>query len=220
MSERIAIFIDGSNLYHALRANFKRYDLNFTEFTCKLCQDRRLFRIYYYNILQDPTQRAEGHREQQEFLTALRETPYLEVRLGKTKLAQGIPVEKGVDVMLVTDMLHFAWNGLYDVALLVSGDSDFAYALQAVKNMGKHVEVAYFENVVSKDLLAIADNWHLLNRNFFNGLWAGKRYPKRRRNSGRAVAQAIPFATKPPPAITAQNHDEVTTQSPSDLNGI
>jgi uncharacterized LabA/DUF88 family protein len=141
MSDRVAIFIDGSNLYHALKSNFNRYDLNFTEFVSKLCGTRRLFRAYYYNVLQDPTQRVEAHRDQQDFLNALRETPYLEVRLGGTKLAQGVTVEKGIDVMLVTDLLNFAWKDMYDVAVVVSGDADFAYALQAVKSLGKSVEI-------------------------------------------------------------------------------
>ena len=184
MEDRVAIFIDGSNLYHALRSNFRRHDVNFAEFASKLCGSRRLFRTYYYNVLQDPIQRPDGYREQQEFLDILRKTPYLEVRLGSTKLAQGIPIEKGIDIMLATDLLYFAWNDFYDVALLVSGDSDFAYALQAVKNMGKHAEVAYFESGVSKDLLNVADNRHLLNRSFFSGLWAGKRRTRRRRVTG------------------------------------
>ena len=184
MEDRVAIFIDGSNLYHSLRSNFRRYDLNFAEFASKLSGPRRLFRTYYYNVLQDPIQRPDGYREQQEFLDILRKTPYLEIRLGSTKVAQGIPVEKGIDIMLATDLLYFAWNDFYDVAVLVSGDSDFAYALQAVKNMGKHVEVAYFESGVSKDLLSIADNRHLLNRSFFIDLWAGKRRAKRRRITG------------------------------------
>jgi len=175
MEDRVAIFIDGSNLYHALRENCGRVNLNFVQFTNKLCGTRRLFRTYYYNVLQDPSQRPEGYREQQEFLDMLRKTPYLEVRLGTTKLLQGIPVEKGIDIMLATDLLHFAWNDLYDVAILVSGDGDFAYALQAVKNMGKHVEVAYFERNVSKDLLEVADNRHLLDRDFFKGLWRMKK---------------------------------------------
>ena len=183
MEDRVAIFIDGSNLYHALRANLGRYDLNFAEFAGKLCGPRRLFRTYYYNVLQDPSQRAEGYREQQDFLNALRETPYLEVRLGGTKLAQGVRVEKGIDVMLATDLLHFAWIDLYDIAVLVSGDSDFAYALQAVKNMGKHVEVAYFEKNISRDLLDIADNRHPLDQKFFKGLWLGKRPPRRKRTT-------------------------------------
>jgi len=183
MEDRVAIFIDGSNLYHALKNNFRRQDLNFAEFANRLCGERRLFRTYYYNVLQDPTQRPEGYKEQQEFLDSLRKTPYLEVRLGTTKMAQGIPVEKGIDIMLATDLLYFAWNNFYDVAVLVSGDSDFAYALQAVKNMGKHVEVAYFESGISKDLLNVADNRHLLNRSFFRGLWVGKRHIKHRRVS-------------------------------------
>jgi len=180
MEERVAIFIDGSNLYHALRDNCGRVNLNFAEFTSKLCGTRQLFRTYYYNVLQDPSQRPEGHREQQEFLDVLRKTPYLEVRLGTTKLLQGIPVEKGIDIMLATDLLHFAWNDLYDVAILVSGDGDFAYALQAAKNMGRHVEVAYFESNVSRDLLEIADNRHLLDRNFLKGLWRRKKPPVRK----------------------------------------
>ena len=183
MENRIAIFIDGSNLYHALRSNLKRHDLNFTDFTSRLCGSRDLFRIYYYNVLQDAAQWPEGYREQQEFLGILRKTPYLEVRLGTTKVAQGVAVEKGIDIMLATDLLYFAWNDCYDVALLVSGDSDFAYALQAVKNMGKHVEVAYFERGASKDLLSVADNQHLLNRSFFKGLWVGKRRTRRRKAS-------------------------------------
>ncbi len=191
MEDRVAIFIDGSNLYHALRSNFRRYDLNFAEFTSKLCSSRRLLRTYYYNVLQDPTQRPEGYREQQEFLDILRKTPYLEVRLGGTKIAQGVPVEKGIDIMLSIDLLYFAWNNFYDVAVLVSGDADFAYALQAVKNMGKHVEVAYFESGISKDLLDVADNRHLLDRGFFRGLWAGKRRIKYRKASGGGQRQGL-----------------------------
>jgi uncharacterized LabA/DUF88 family protein len=199
MQDRVAIFIDGSNLYHALRDNYKRYDLNFAEFARKLCGERRLFRIYYYNILQDQAQRPDGYREQQEFLDALRKTPYLEVRLGRTKLQQGVPVEKGVDIMLATDLLHYAWKGLYDTAILVSGDADFAYALQTVKNMGKHVEVAYFESNVSKDLLVVADYQHLLKGDFFKDLWTSKRRLRRKylgarkQSKGQVASESNPL---------------------------
>jgi uncharacterized LabA/DUF88 family protein len=179
MDDRVAIFIDGSNLYHSMKNNFGRHDLNFTEFATKLSEGRRLFRIYYYNVLQEPAQYPDSFREQQDFLEALRKTPYLEIRLGSTKKAVG--TEKGIDVMIATDLLYFAWSGFYDVAILVSGDADFAYAVQAVKNMGKHVEVAYFDGGVSKDLLDVADNRYLLDRVFFNDLWVIKRGLHRRR---------------------------------------
>lgn len=193
MGDRVAIFIDGSNLYHALEGNFRRHDINFAEFASKLSGQRQLFRTYYYNVLQDAVRWPEGYREQQEFLNILRLTPYLEMRLGSTKPAGGTPVEKGIDVMLATDLLYFAWHDFYDVAVIVSGDADFAYALQAVKNMGKHVEVAYFESGVSKDLLEVADARHILNRSFFEGLWTGRRRARRRRPSAETRGGATPL---------------------------
>ncbi len=185
-SERVAIFIDGSNLYHALEGTLKRHDLDFTQFVAKLCGDRRLFRAYYYNALQDVAVRPDAFREQQEFLDGLRKTPYLEVRLGTIKTSQGTQVEKGVDIMLGTDLLYFAWNNFYDTAVLVSGDADFAYALQAVKNMGKHVEVAYFEGATARELLAVADMRHQLDTAFFSTLWTRRR--RRRRKGSNAGA--------------------------------
>jgi uncharacterized LabA/DUF88 family protein len=193
MDERVIIFIDGSNLYHALKDNFARADINFAEFTRKLTGDRKLFRIYYYNVLQDPGQRPDGAREQQEFFDQLRKIPFMELRLGGTKLSQGITVEKGIDIMLASDVVNYAWRNMYDVAVIVSGDSDFAYALKLVKDLGKHIEVANFESNVSKDLLETADFRHILDRQYFNGVWATaparslNNRPRRRRSRGSAV---------------------------------
>jgi uncharacterized LabA/DUF88 family protein len=76
--------------------------------------------------------------------------------------------------------------------VLVSGDSDYAYALQAVKNMGKHVEVAYFENNISKDLLDISDKRHLLDIKFFKGLWTGKVPPYHRKRKMHPIHKPLP----------------------------
>lgn len=213
MNNRVVIFIDGSNLYHSLKNNFKRFDLNYAEFTKKLCGQRKLIRTYYYNVLQEPSTKSEGGHEQQDFLETLRKTPYLELRLGTTKLSQGIPVERGIDVMLATDLQYFASNNTYDIAILVSGDSDFSYTLQVVKDMGKHIEVAYFENAASRDLLNSADFLHQLDRKFFAGLWTGgtqhpaarRRKPSRYRKSAQVSAvnqtasENLPNVPEPPP---------------------
>jgi uncharacterized LabA/DUF88 family protein len=76
--------------------------------------------------------------------------------------------------------VNFAWKDYYDTAILVSGDSDFAYALQTVKNMGKYIELAYFESGVSKDLLNLADNQVQLDRAFFQDLWVRRRRRRRK----------------------------------------
>jgi len=200
LEQRVAIFIDGSNLYHALRENLGRTDLNFSEFAKKLTGDRRLFRIYYYNALQDPQRYPEASKEQAEFLTILRNVAYLEVRLGGMKLSQGVTVEKGVDVMLATDILQFAWDDAYDVAIMVSGDGDFCYVLQAIKNRGKHLEIAYFEANAAKDLLEMADVRHAMDQSFFDGLWWGRSRATRarpRRRRGPRSGETKPDAAEP-----------------------
>lgn len=200
MDERVGIFIDGSNLYHALRENLGRTDLNFTEFVKKLVGDRKLFRTYYYNVLQDAARNPEGAREQSEFLTILRGAPYLEVRLGTTKMSTTGMVEKGVDVMLATDMLAFGFDGLYDTAILVSGDGDFAHAVQAVKNKGRHLEVAYFESNVSRDLLELADVKHPMDKAYFQDLWWGRSRNLRRRRRPRSGSRADGSQAQPEPS--------------------
>ncbi len=175
MEDRVCIFIDGSNLYHALRDTIGRTDLNFPDFARKLADGRPVFRVYYYNALQDPNRNPDSAREQQEFLSMLRASPYMEVRLGTLKTTNGVTVEKGVDVMLATDVVHYAFENIYDTAIIVSGDADYAYALQLVKNKGKHVEVAYFENNISRELMDLCDIRHFMDRKYFEGLWTGRR---------------------------------------------
>ncbi len=171
--QRVAIFIDGSNLYHALEENCKRADLSFSRFIQALLRGRSLLRTYYYNILQDSRRKPQAFWQQQKFLSILHGTPYLEVRLGRSAYRRGVAIEKGVDIMLATDMLHLAWREMYTTAVLVSGDGDFVYAVQTVKNLGKFVEVACFESNQSRDLMEVSDAMIELTPEFFEGLWVG-----------------------------------------------
>jgi uncharacterized LabA/DUF88 family protein len=181
---RIAVFIDGSNLYHSLEENCKRFDVDFAAFANKLCDGRQLFRTYYYNILRDPDRNPQAYQDQQKFFSALYNTPYLEVRLGTSKMRGDVAVEKGVDIMLATDLLRLAWDDLYDVAILVSGDGDFSYAVQTVKNMGKHVEIAAFPSNLSWDLAQAADDRNFLTPEYFSDLWSKNRAPAKAAGSG------------------------------------
>lgn len=47
--------------------------------------------------------------------------------------------EKGVDVQIATDMITLAWENTYDVAVLVSADSDFVPLAEFLKTKGKKV---------------------------------------------------------------------------------
>ena len=46
-SNRVMVFIDGSNLYHVLTQSCGRHDLQFDKFAVKLANGRELKRIYY-----------------------------------------------------------------------------------------------------------------------------------------------------------------------------
>ena len=188
-SRRVAIFIDGSNLYHSLEENCGRYDLNFHAFAQKLAAGRTMFRTYYYNVLQDPERSPQGYQDQQKFLTALYNTPYLEVRLGGAKMRGAATVQKGVDIMIAIDLLRFAWEDRYDVAVLVSGDGDFAYAVQTVKDMGKHVEVAAFPANLSWELVNVSDDRQFFTPDYFEDLWSRRRFhPNERGVSERGAS--------------------------------
>ena len=162
--ERIMIYIDGSNLYHNLKTHNLNTRIDFKKFSDLLCAGRKHIRTYYYNT---PIKQADDpaeYRRQQLFFDGLRRTPYLELKLGyflkKTKKCENCghtlnyPVEKGCDVNLAVDMMSMAYKNLYDVAILVSSDGNFASACQCVKDLGKHIENTYFEH---------GSSWHLLN---------------------------------------------------------
>lgn len=53
--------------------------------------------------------------------------------------------QKGVDVLLAIDVLDFANENRFDVAVLISGDEDFVPLVRRVTSLGKHVLLAYFD---------------------------------------------------------------------------
>lgn len=173
-NERVNIYIDGSNLYGSLRSRARRTDLDFLAFARKLAASRPLQRVYYYNSLLNSAREPERARAQQEFLDQLRRTEYLELRLGNLVYRDwpaNPAYEKGIDVKLAVDMLVHGFRNAYDVALLVSGDADFCDALQAVKDMGHHVEVALFHPTGSRPLREVADRVIQVDQHFLDGCW-------------------------------------------------
>ena len=175
MPERVMIFIDGSNLYHSLKGHFGRTDLDIGRFCHNLLGRRRLTRIYYYNARVGQKQEPERYRKQQVFFAGVNAIPYCELRLGRLVYNDWPgtpPYEKGTDVQLATDMITHGFKNNYDVAILVAGDNDFVGALQAVKDNGKHVEVALFGRKGSSwQLRRVADKVISINARLLNNCW-------------------------------------------------
>jgi len=56
-------------------------------------------------------------------------------------------VEKGVDAAVITDLITFAFDDNYDVAILVSGDADYAPAVKYIqRKTDKQVIQAFFRD--------------------------------------------------------------------------
>jgi len=174
-TDRIMVFIDGSNLYHSLKNFFKRTDIDMGKLSRKLLDKRRLIRIYYYNAKVGYKEEPQRYRDQQTFFTSVNAIPYCELRLGRLvyyNWPNSPPYEKGVDIQLATDMITHSFKNNYDVAVLVAGDNDFVGALQSVKDNGKNVEVALFgKESSSRQLRMVADRVITLNSRFFKGCW-------------------------------------------------
>lgn len=170
--ERVAIFIDGSNLYRCLKDQFGTARIDFEQLIKKLCAGRKLLRTYYYNATLNQTEDPEGYRKQQTFFNRLSYIPYFQVKLGRLEKRPGPTwVEKGVDVTLAVDMLRGAQRDNYDTAILVSGDGDFSHVVEAVKELGKHVENAFGRLGHSRVLRDSSDRFIILDDGFLNDIW-------------------------------------------------
>jgi uncharacterized LabA/DUF88 family protein len=144
---RIALFIDGSNLYNGMKENLDSTRINFQELIKQLVGERALIRAYYYNATLTEDYDQELRDGQQRFFESLRRIPYVAVRLGKLhRRHDGSLVEKGIDVAIAVDSLSLAYENAYDIALLISGDGDYAELVESLKRKGKHVEFAMFKD--------------------------------------------------------------------------
>ncbi len=173
MSERVVIFIDGSNFYHGLKTNIGVKDINFLKFARKLARKRKLVRVYYYNAPLDINCDKENYWKQQEFFDKLRKLPNFKlvlVRLQK-RIVNEKPIYtiKGDDVYLATHLIVLAYNDAYDTAILVSGDADFIPAIKAVQAKGKQVDNYYFNKGGSWHLRHECDNSVLMDEKFMEG---------------------------------------------------
>src|SRR5580698_4096244 len=156
---RICVFIDGSNLYFALKRNNKMTRVDYYQFSLALAGERRkLIRTYYYNAVFDATHFSEKAKSQQSFFDSLDRTPYLELRLGRIiQNREGHRMEKGVDVRMAADMVYYAARDFYDTAIVVTEDQDFSPAIALVKELGKHVELAIFTDAQSREMVRATD---------------------------------------------------------------
>lgn len=181
---RVAVFIDGNNLFHAAR--FHNIDIDYNKLLRVLLGDGRLLRAFFYTGVDVGAERQQG------FLLWMRRNGFRVVQKELKTFYDGTR-KANLDVEIAVDMLSLA--GRYDTAVLVSGDEDFVYAINAVAYKGCRVEVAGFRSNTAPRLIDVAD--------FFIDL--GDIADLIRKDSSQAGDYDIPSFVPPGEAIAPEN---------------
>ncbi len=143
---RVAVFIDGNNLFHAAR--FHNIDIDYNKLLRVLLGDGRLLRAFFYTGVDVGAERQQG------FLLWMRRNGFRVIQKELKTFYDGTR-KANLDVEIAVYMLSLA--GRYDTAVLVSGDEDFVYAVNAVAYKGCRVEIAGFRSNTAPKLIDVAD---------------------------------------------------------------
>ena len=146
MSKNVAVFVDVANIFYAAKA--AGVDIDYVTLLKSAIAGRDFVRAYAYTGL-DPE-----NENQRQFHSFLSRSGYRVVSKDIRKYGDG-KIKANLDIELVVDLLRTARN--LDVAVVVSGDGDFAPAIRAVQQMGVRVEVISFRGNTSSDLIEVAD---------------------------------------------------------------
>ena len=198
---RVAVFIDGNNLFHAAR--FHTIDIDYNKLLRVLLGDGRLLRAFFYTGVDVGAERQQG------FLLWMRRNGFRVVQKELKTFYDGTR-KANLDVEIAVDMLSLA--GRYDTAVLVSGDEDFVYALNAVAYKGCRVEVAGFRSNTAPRLIDVAD--------FFIDL--GDIAELVRKDTSQPghydIPSFIPPEEMPPPEILTRNANDSFTRINNEIN--
>ncbi|MGQ9865933.1 MAG: LabA-like NYN domain-containing protein [Pseudanabaenaceae cyanobacterium] len=145
---RVAIFIDGSNLFYA--ALQLGIEIDYTKLLHRLVDNSRLLRAFFYTGVDRTNEKQQG------FLLWMRRNGYRVVSKDLVQLPDGSK-KANLDVEIAVDMMALA--GSYDTAILVSGDGDLAYAVDAASYRGVRVEVVSLRSMTSDHLINVADRY-------------------------------------------------------------
>jgi uncharacterized LabA/DUF88 family protein len=148
VSKNVAVFVDVANLYYSARG--QDVDVDYVALLKTATKGRDLIRAYAYSGL-DP-----DNENQRKFIDFLGKNGYKVITKDIRKFGDG-RVKANLDIELVVDLIRLADR--MDIAVIVSGDGDFAPAIRALQDKGVRCEVISFRPNTSSDLIAVTDEF-------------------------------------------------------------
>lgn len=143
---RVAIFIDGANLFYA--AMQLGIEIDYTKLLRRLTSGSKLLRSFFYTGVDS------NNEKQHNFLLWMRRNGYRVITKNLTQFPDGSK-KANLDIEIAIDMMKLV--GSYDTAVLVSGDGDLAYAVNSVSYQGARVEVVSLRSMTSDSSIDVAD---------------------------------------------------------------
>ena len=156
--ERIALFIDGSNLYAAARA--LGFDIDYKRLLELFSAQAQMMRAYYYTaIMEDqeylPIRPLVDWLDYNGYTMVTKPTKEFTDASGRRKIKGNMDMELAIDVLEIAEHL--------DHVVLFSGDGDFRRLVEAVQRRGVRVTVVstYHSSppMVADELRRQADNF-------------------------------------------------------------
>jgi uncharacterized LabA/DUF88 family protein len=156
--ERVALFIDGANLYSAAKA--LAFDIDYRKLLDEFRKRGRLIRAYYYTALvedQDfsPIRPLVDWLDYNGYTLVTKAAKEYTDANGRRRFKGDMDVELTVDLLQATSFV--------DHAFLFSGDGDFLAAIEAVQRKGMRVSVVSTVKsnppMASDDIRRAADNF-------------------------------------------------------------
>ena len=134
--ERLALFIDGSNLYAATKA--LGFDIDYKLLRSEFMRRGKMVRAFYYTALIEneeysPIRPLVDWLDYNGFTLVTKPAKEFTDAMGRRKVKGNMDIELAIDVMQLADNL--------DHIVLFSGDGDFRSLVAAVQAKGRRVTV-------------------------------------------------------------------------------
>lgn len=167
LNTRIAIFIDGSNFYHKLKELEIKHtsEFNYAGFCRRLAWELTIvYQGYYVGVVKAKAGdlKSQKLRARQLHVFNQLRSSHIAIKGGYLLESNGIYHEKGVDVQLAIDLLIGAYENTYDVAMIISSDTDLIPAIKKIRSLAKQVEYIGFYHQPSLGLQREAGKSYLL----------------------------------------------------------
>ncbi|MGH3089421.1 MAG: NYN domain-containing protein [Rubrobacteraceae bacterium] len=161
-TERVAVFVDGANLYHSIK-NYYSGVLDYDRLLSEAVGERTLLRATFYIVEKVEKHESEEQGSARSFVYNLNKFGYkvrskpLVVHESLSPNGERTISHKGDwDVGIVVDMMRLADHA--DTCVLVSGDGDYVEAIDYLQSeKGLRVEVISASQCTSQSLFDVCD---------------------------------------------------------------